>query len=353
MPPQTTNRLKLAALLAAGIIIVAGPAWMHWRRSDKGIAPAVAAASAPASNAVSATGRFEPMEPATHVGAPYIQGHPAIVARLAVAEGEPVHAGQLIAVLAGKPQLEAAVRQASARVQVEKARLQEAKAGPRSSDVAEQTAEIARWQSALATAQADYRRYATLRRTRDVSASDLDGKRNQMENARQMLAEAKARLAGLTELHAQDVQAAQSQLDVARAELDRARMDMASADVRAPVDGVILHVRARPGEEIGPEGIVELAGTAQMDVLAEVYETDIGRVKLGEHADVVSELLPAGTRLAGTVVEIGDEVGRAQMVADDTAAFADARVVLVRIRLADSTPAAKLIHGKVSVILHP
>ena len=328
--------------------------WMAWNRSRPD-APAMAASAVAsgAGAAVSATGRFEPMEPVTRVGAPYVEGHPAMVAELKVAEGDHVHAGQMVAVLAGKAQLEAGVRQADARVALERVKLEQATAAPRSSDAAAQNAEVARWQAALDTAQAECTRYETLRKTRDVSESDVDAKRGEVQNTQHMLDQAKARLTGLTEQHPQDVRAAQSELELAQAELDHARVNLANAEVHAPADGVILHVRARAGEEVGPQGIVELARTSRMDVLAEVYETDIGRVKMGQKAEVMSDLLPAGTRLRGTVTEIGGEVGRAEMVASDTASFADARVVLVRVRLADASAAAGLIHGKASVIIHP
>jgi HlyD family secretion protein len=356
MPEQSTkSRWTVPALVGAGVVMLGASGWMAYR--GKPAASAVAAASVPAAassgDAVSATGRFEPMEPVTRVGAPYIEGHPAIIADLKVAEGDHVRVGQVVAVLAGKAQLKAQAQQAEARVSLQQVKLEQATAAPKTSDVTTQGAEVARWQAALETDQAEYQRYETLRKTHDVSASDVDAKRNEMQNAQHMLDEAKAQLAGLTEQHAQDVQAAQSGLDLARAEVARARADLANTEVHAPADGVILHVRARAGEEVGPQGIVELARTARMDVLAEVYETDIGRVKMGQKAEIASDLLPAGTRLHGTVIEIGGEVGRAEMVASDTASFADARVVLVRIRLEDGSVASSLIHGKASVIIRP
>jgi HlyD family secretion protein len=307
----------------------------------------------PTSYGVSAIGRFEPMEPVTRVSAPYIQGHPATIAEVKVSEGDHVRAGQLIAVLAGRGQLKAAVEEAKARVEAEQIKLQDAQEAPLPSDMAAHAADVERCQAAVHFAQSEFDRYQSLRTTRDVSASETEDKRNQLINAQQMLEAAKARQAALSERHAQNVEAARSELDVARAQLDRARFDDASAEVHAPVDGVILHVRARPGEQVGPEGIVELARTAQMDVMAEVYETDVNRVRMGEHAEVTSNLLPAGTKLDGTVVDIGREVGRAAMTAGDSAAFADARVVLVRIRLADSNSASNLIDGKVSVVFRP
>lgn len=353
MSSGTLNKRRLFTAVATLAIVAAIiSAWTYWGHSSQPVAPAVAAASAP-TDAVSAMGRFEPMEPVTHVTAPYIEGHPATIAQIKVAEGDHVRAGQLIAVLTERDHLDASVHEATARVTSAELKLSGIEQLPRPSDVAARAAEAERWQEAARTAQADFERYQSLRATHDVSASDVENKRNQMINAQQMLEIARAGQAALTERHAQDTQAAQAELDAARAQLRRAQLDAANADVRAPADGIILHVRARPGEQAGPQGIVELARTAQMDVLAEVYETDINRVHLGEHAQVTSNLLAPGTKLTGTVVDIGREVGRAALASGDSAAFADARVVLVRVRLAHGAAASNLIDGKASVVLQP
>jgi HlyD family secretion protein len=73
---------------------------------------------------------------------------------------------------------------------------------------------------------------------------------------------------------------------------ERAEAELRLAQVRAPIDGRVLDVHARPGERIGPDGILELGDTNAMYAIAEVYETDIGRVTLGQRARVTSPALP-------------------------------------------------------------
>jgi HlyD family secretion protein len=302
---------------------------------------------------VSAAGRFEPLESVTRIAAPYIDGHPAMIASIAVHEGQQVSKGQIIATLAGKQQMQAAVQQARARVALQQVKLNQATTAPRRADTAVLKDDVARLQTSLAASQADLKRYQTLRATRDVSQADVDSKRLEVENTQQTLDQAKARLAGLSETRSADVQTTQAELDEATADLRRQQLALQQLEVLAPVDGTILRVRARAGEEVGPDGIAELAQTATMGVIAEVYETDVNRIKAGQSADIRSDALPPGTQLHGTVVQVGDEVGRAAIVVNDPAAFADARIVPVKIRLSQSEPAASLIHGKVSVIIHP
>jgi HlyD family secretion protein len=140
------------------------------------------------------------------------------------------------------------------------------------------------------------------------------------------------------------VRAAQAALDAARAELEL-------AVVRSPIAGRVLEVHARAGERVGPDGVVELGRTDEMFAVAEVYETDIGRVKEGQHATVTS---PALARpLAGSVERVGLKIGKQDAVSADPVAKTDARVVEVQIRLDEPAAAASLTNLQVEVEISP
>lgn len=139
--------------------------------------------------------------------------------------------------------------------------------------------------------------------------------------------------------------------DVARAALARAQAELELSTVRAPLAGQVLEVHARPGERVGPEGIVELGETASMYAVAEVYETDIGRVRVGQRARVRSPALPR--ELAGTVERIGLKIGKKDVLSTDPVADADARVVEVEVRLDEPELAATLTNLRVDVQIGP
>jgi HlyD family secretion protein len=140
------------------------------------------------------------------------------------------------------------------------------------------------------------------------------------------------------------VRAAQATLDAARAELELAL-------VRAPIAGRVLEVHARAGERVGPEGVVELGRTDEMFAVAEVYETDIGRVKAGQRALVSSPAL--AKPLAGAVERVGLKIGRLDVVGADPIAKTDARVVEVEIRLDEPAAVANLTNLQVEVEITP
>ena len=138
---------------------------------------------------------------------------------------------------------------------------------------------------------------------------------------------------------------------VAEAELARARAELELAHVRSPLDGQVLKVHSREGERVGSEGIVELGKTDHMFAIAEVYEEDVRRVRVGQHAVVTSPALEGP--LEGKVDWINLRVAKQDAIGNDPAARKDARVVEVKIRLADSVPAAGLTNLQVEVAIGP
>jgi HlyD family secretion protein len=100
---------------------------------------------------------------------------------------------------------------------------------------------------------------------------------------------------------------------------------------------------------IGPQGIVELGRVDRMYAIAEVYETDIGRVRVGQRATVSSRAL--ARPLSGVVERIRQQVRKQDQLGTDPAARKDARIVEVEIRLADSAPAASLTNLQVEVLI--
>jgi HlyD family secretion protein len=86
-----------------------------------------------------------------------------------------------------------------------------------------------------------------------------------------------------------------------------------------------------------------------MCAVAEIYETDVRYLRVGDHATITSPALPSA--LKGTVDRIGYKIGKQDVLATDPAARTDARVVEVRIRLDDSETAANFTFLQVNVVV--
>jgi HlyD family secretion protein len=301
--------------------------------------------------AVGCRGRIEPEDGIILVAAPYFAGRPSLVKELRIKEGDWVQSGQVLAVLDAFDASEKTLSETEADVQVARTRLAQVKAGPKQAEIAEQKIEIGRWESEYEITAGEYRRFQRLSQEQIVSDNELDQKRLVMERSKRMLEASRERLKLIEEIRSEDVDVRAAELSAALTRVERARVELERMLVRAPAAGRVLKIHAHAGEEVGPQGLFELGRTQRMYVVAEVFETDIGRVRVGQKADISGELVPGG--LTGTVVQIGPQVSMSQLITPDPAAFADTRVVKVKIQLEKAESVAGLIYGKVDVVIHP
>jgi HlyD family secretion protein len=203
-------------------------------------------------------------------------------------------------------------------------------------------------QKEIEEAKANLQRISIGRRE-EIAQVQANLKRTILTQQRQ-IEEVGASLRAIAEVRPVDVRVAQADLEVSQAAAIRAKVNLDLAYIRAPKDGQILKVHSWPGEIIGDKGVVELGQTQQMYVTAQVYETDVVRIKVGHNAIIKS---PVGD-LRGTVDEIGLQVGRKDILGTDPVADVDARVVEVKIRLIpqDSQKVTDLTNLQVKAIVN-
>ena len=82
---------------------------------------------------------------------------------------------------------------------------------------------------------------------------------------------------------------------------------------------------------------------------AEVYQSDVPRIRPGDPAEV--DIL--GTRVGGKVTRIGSIVGKNQLTSIDPRAMRDLRVVEVTIQLDQAEPAARYVDMEVEAVIRP
>lgn len=159
-------------------------------------------------------------------------------------------------------------------------------------------------------------------------------------------------LDSLAEVRAVDIKAAETEVDRAIATVAQAQVELDQAYIKSPINGRVLDVYTLPGESISNDGIVEIGQTDEMYVVAEIYETDISQVRLGQRASINSAAI--ADELAGTVAQIGWKIGKRDILDTDPAADVDVRVVEVKIRLdpKDSQKVAGLTNLQVEVKIY-
>src|SRR6185295_2759502 len=92
---------------------------------------------------------------------------------------------------------------------------------------------------------------------------------------------------------------ADTQLQVARARLKQSEAAFEYTLIRAPFDGVVVKRTAQAGENVGPAGGVATGGSlctlvdrASLEMVADVNETNISKVLVGQKAEVATEARP-------------------------------------------------------------
>jgi HlyD family secretion protein len=278
--------------------------------------------------AVSALGRLQPQDGIIYIGAPStpaaISG--SMVTVLHVKEGDYVEAGTLLAVTDSAATLEASLNQARAQHQT-----------------AIRAAQASQSQAEEACVLADVAKREAQRRVRL-----LDRKLASEEETEVAQGQAEATAASCKAAHA-NARVSESEIEVAKAQLAVAQAGLDRAYIKSPFSGRILDVLVQPGEFVGTKGLLELGRVDKMYAIAEVYETDIRRVKVGQSATISSDALPRP--LTGKVELIRHKVQKQDVTGTDPAAAKDARIIEVEILLDDSESASALTHLQVEIII--
>ncbi|MBW6398346.1 efflux RND transporter periplasmic adaptor subunit [Roseomonas sp. HJA6] len=322
------GRATLLTGLAALGLVAGG--YAVWTRGEA-TRPAPMVAAAPAGPVgVGALGR---VEPASRIRTLTQPGGMAVTRldRLLVEEGDRVTEGQLLAEFADAAQKDASVAQAEAAVAEQRASLDRMRAAGRPSEVEAQRARIAALTAQEDLALREAERSDRLVPTGAGAVAQADRNRAAAVRLTAERRQAESDLDTLLSSRPEDIALAEARVAAAEAALAKARADAELSRVRAPFAGTVLRIMARPGDQVGNEGLMEIGDLSKMDIVADVYETDLPRLRLGAPAEVV---VPGESRrFAATVREIGWTVRRQTQANTDPVAAVDSRTVEVRLAL--------------------
>jgi HlyD family secretion protein len=323
---------------------------------------------------VTALGRLEPAGEVVKISSPSALGSSRVI-KLLVKEGDVVKQGQVLAILDSYDRSVAALLQAQSQAQESDRRLAQVRVGAKSGDIYAQEStlraaianvgaaesNVNRLNAEVAIAGREYARYESLFKEGAISQSALDGyalklrtSQEQLRQAQQQLQQAQGQaqqaqglLSSVAEVRPTDIQAAEAQLQTALINIKRAEIDVELSQVRSMQNGQILKVYAKEGESVGANGLFEFGNTAQMYAVAEIYETDIGKVQKGQKAVITSEAFEG--EVTGVVDQIGMRVAKNDVLSTDPAAKTDVRVIEVKIRLDSSSKVSRLTNLQVRV----
>jgi len=271
------------------------------------------------------------------------------VKEIHVAEGDRVHAGDLIVSL-DTNMLDLQVAQAKSALDAAQARFDQLK-NPSPADVVAAQANVAaaeatlaqlkmptpndikiakadadKAQAAVARAQADYDRIggasnpfvALTQQALVLQQTTLDNQKasaiynakidpsdSQLKQAQAGVDQARAQLARLVNPSANDLKVAQAAVALAQDGLDLAMQNVANAKIIAPFDGTVVWIAPHIGEAVAPgTPVMTIADLAHMQVQIGVDENALAAIQIGQSAAITADALP-GKRFNGKVSKIG------------------------------------------------
>ena len=222
---------------------------------------------------------------------------PGRVMSIEVREGDLVRTGQVLVRMDTESQ-QAQLRQAQARLQQAEDGVSTARSQlvQRESEKAAMEAVVVQRRTELAAAQRRAQRLADLRQQSFISQQQLDDQAEVVDRAAAVLAAARAQVAASDAAIAaarNQIRASESAVEAARAEVARILTDLEDSVLKAPRDGRVQLIVARPGEVVGGGGRV-----LNLVDLKDVYMTfflptrAVGRVAVGSEARLVLDAFP-------------------------------------------------------------
>lgn len=262
------------------------------------------------------------------------------LSKVLIAEGDTVKAGQLIAEIENT-EYRAALAAADAELQRREAELLRLRNGARREEISAAAAAQAEAAALERQALAERDRRADLARNKLIAAEAAQQARAQAEAAAARRARTDADLALLQAgARAEDLAAATAAVAAARAERDRAQALVEKSLIYAPIGGSVLKRDLSEGETVvalSPLPLARIGDLSKRYVRADIDELDIGRIRQGQPATIVSDAFPQ-QQFAGTVVRVSQRMGRRNAISGDPAEKQDAKILEALIELDGAPP---------------
>jgi HlyD family secretion protein len=212
---------------------------------------------------------------------------------LAVDEGDPVKAGEVIATL-DKRYFHDALRVERAKRDNLAATLARLEHGSRPEEIAQERARLAQQQANLTLARANLKRGLELKDSGGISKEDMGVRRQAVDvgEANVQYAKEALRLAEIGPRQ-EDIDAARAQLHQQEAVVTQMERRLSDSDLLAPSDGVILTRAREKGAIVQPgETVFTLTLSSPVWVRTYVNERDLGRVRPNMAAEVRTDSAP-------------------------------------------------------------
>ena len=215
------------------------------------------------------------------------------ITQLSTDEGRWLEQGTVAAQLDTRV-LQLAWQQAVATADAAKANMEALKAGTRTQEIRVAEADLQKAQSQLNFAQAEVKRFSSLIPKKLASEEQLEQAQLQYEVALASVEQAKQHLHLLREgARKEDIQRAEAEYLARKEASESAKVQLDYTQLLSPVSGLVTVRLSEAGEVISPgQAVVRVAELSKPWVRAYLSEPNLGRVRIGQKAQVTVDSFP-------------------------------------------------------------
>ncbi len=248
------------------------------------------------SNVISANGTVEPVDT---VSLSYENSE--IIKKINVKLGDHVTTGQLLAEQ-DTANLQAEVTQAKASLKSAEASLEIQKNSARPEEIAQAEANVSAAKASYELAKTNFERNEQLFQQGYLAQADFDQIKYEYNNAGANLKQAEESLKLLKAgSRPEEIEAAVAQVESSRAQLQMAEKELAESKIYSPMNGIVSAINGAEGQRAAAnnnntsgEGFIDIISEA-LQVTAQVNESDIGKLKVGQLAEFTVNSYPDKT----------------------------------------------------------
>ncbi|ACV61926.1 efflux transporter, RND family, MFP subunit [Desulfofarcimen acetoxidans DSM 771] len=282
------KKKKLLVFIVLAICLVV-PGYYYWT-SGKKINANFLTETVSKSSIISTVSASATIEPVSSVSLSFKNSE--IINKLYVKVGDHVNGGQLLAEQDGS-NLTEQLNQSRASLKSAEAKLALLQNGARSEDIAQSRENVNMAQNAYDLAKSTLERNQVLKEQGALSQFDFDKAQSDFKNAESRLKQEqeslKALLAGN---RPEDIATASAQVDSAKSQLQMALNDMSGTKLYSPMNGTVSVMNGAEGQRATANNNNTSGGgfisviSDQLQVRAQVNESDIGKVKNGQKVEL-------------------------------------------------------------------
>jgi len=113
----------------------------------------------------------------------------------------------------------------------------------------------------------------------------------------------------------------------------KAQLQLEAAEIKSPLDGTLIQIYSWPGMKETNEGLAIIGRTNQMQVWAQVYQSDLKRLQIGQSATVRAESGGFSGTVNARLASIVESISNRDIFSINGNNDVNARVVLVKLNV--------------------